>query len=79
MVALVTLLRLKMKVRGGGSATRVGVDSNSWFEFSYMDMMVEVGVHPSSYYYRKNRRLSTCSKLKKNGLVVESRFNGPKR
>ena len=54
-MALVTLLLLKTKVRGGGSATRVGVDSNSWSEFWYTvtDMMVEVGVQPSSYYRRK--------------------------
>lgn len=38
-VALATLLRLKTKVRGGGSATRVAVEL---FEFSYTDMPVIV-------------------------------------
>lgn len=56
-MALATLLRLKTKVRGEGSATRVGVES---FEFSYTDivMIVEIGAQPTepSPYYRKKDR-----------------------
>ena len=41
-MALVTLLLLKMKIRGGGSATRVDVDSKAWSAsgLSYTDMIV---------------------------------------
>ena len=74
-MALVTLLRLKMKVRGGGCATRVCVDSNSWFGFSYTDMIVEdlkVGTEKE-----KDMWLVNMIQTKINGF--EFRFNGPKR